>query len=121
MNPLALEDPHEYEDISKYNGKLPSVPEGSAGELSVIPSPCPLYIPTTWSAAPLEAEYEQVSVPAGGSVQGQGSLARSVGSGSGEPEDHRSQPEYENVNALRNQKPHVMEPEYEAVSVEETA
>jgi hypothetical protein len=95
MNPLALEDPHEYEDISKYSGKLPPVSEGSTGEFSV--TPCPAYMPTTRSAAPLEAEYEQVSVPAGGSVQGQGSLAP-VGSGSGELEDHRSRSEYENVN-----------------------
>jgi hypothetical protein len=114
MNPLALEDPHEYEDISKYNRKLPSVPEGSTGEFSV--TSCPAYMPITRPAAP---EY---SVPAGGLEQGQGSLAP-VGSGSGELEDHRSRSEYENVNVPnKDEKPEAtMEPEHEAVSVEDTA
>jgi hypothetical protein len=96
------------------------VPEGSTGEFSV--TPCPAYMPTTRSAAHLEAEYEQVSVPAGGLEQGQGSLAP-VGSGSGELEGHRSRSEYENVNVPnKDEKPEAtMEPEHEAVSDEDTA
>jgi hypothetical protein len=99
LNPLAPEDPHQYEDISKYSAplaKLPPLHEGSTGEFSV--TPCPAYMSTTRSAAHLEAEYEQVSVPAGGSVQGQGSLAPvSVGPDDSQQAHQRSN--YENVSA----------------------
>jgi hypothetical protein len=118
LNPLAPEDPHQYEDISKYSdalAKLPPVPEGSAGEFSV--TPCSAYIPTTRSAAHLEAEYEQVSVPAGGSVQGQGSLAP-VGVGPDDRQQAHQRSDYENVSAPdKREKP---ESAYEVVNVDET-
>jgi hypothetical protein len=116
LNPLAPEDPHQYEDISKYSdalGKLPPVPEGSTGEFSV--TPCPAYMPTTRSAAPLEAEYE----PAGGSVQGQGSLAP-VGVGPDDRQQAHQRSDYENVSAPdKGENPE--ESVYEVVNVDETA
>jgi hypothetical protein len=84
MNPLAPEDP-QYEHISDALMKLP-------GEFTV--TPCPAYMPTTRSAAPLEAEYE----PAGGSVQGQGSLAP-VGVGPDDRQQAHQRSDYENVSA----------------------
>ena len=111
LSSLAPEDPHQYEDISKYSEvveKFPIGAESSTGEFSVIP--CPAYMPTTRSAQ-LETEYDEVSVPIERLVQ-------SVGPDAGPPQGQGSahpQPEYEVVN-IQDQKPEAsVVTEYEAV------
>ena len=92
MNPLSLEEPHEYEDISKYSeakgvvGTSPAIPEGG---FSI--TPCPAYMPTTTRSAPMETEpaYDEVRVPSGTPVQGQARVAPVV-SGEEPPQDQRS-------------------------------
>jgi hypothetical protein len=96
LNPLAPVEsgPHLYEDIDAL-AILPPVPEGSTGEFSV--TPCPAYTPTTRSAAHLEAEYEDVSMPVEGLVQ------PGVGSGDGQQESAANvEPEYVIMNAIDN-------------------
>ena len=116
MSALALEEPRQYEDISKYTDvleKLPTGAESSTGEFSV--APCPAYMPTTRSAQ-LETEYDYViapikklmgpDVPGEGPPQGQG-LANLP-------------PEYEVVNVPdKDQTPKVpvhVDSEYETVN-----
>ena len=96
LSSLAPEDPHQYEDISKYSEvleKLPIGAESSTVEFSV--TPCPAYMPTTRSTQ-LETEYDEVSVP----IE---RLVRPVGSDEGQGSAH-PQPEYEVVN-IQDQKP----------------
>ena len=114
LSSLAPEDPHQYEDISKYSEVLEKFPigaESSTGEFSV--TACPAYMPTTRSAQ-LETEYDEVSVPIERQVRPVGSDALSEGQGSA-----HHQPEYEVVN-IQDQKPEAsVVMEYEAVKTVE--
>ena len=114
MSALDLEEPHQYEDISKYSDvleKLPTGAESSTGEFSV--TPCPAYMPTTRSAQ-LETEYDEVIAP----------IKRLVGPdvpGDGPPQGQGSAnlpPEYEVVNVPdKDQTPKVpVDSEYETVN-----
>ena len=116
MNPLSLEEPHEYEDISKYSeakgvvGTSPAIPEGG---FSI--TPCPAYMPTTTRSAPMETEpaYDEVRVPSGTPVQGQARVGPEyeVVSGEEPPQGQRS------ANVSEHQ---TSEAEYEPITIEGT-
>ena len=119
LSSLAPEDPHQYEDISKYSDvleKLPTGAESSIGEFSV--TPCPAYMPTTRSAQ-LETEYDEVCAPIERLVQPVGPDAP----GEGPPQGQGSAnppPEYEVVNVPHKDQT-ILDPEYEAVNSGGTA
>ena len=114
LSPFALEDPHQYEDISKYSEvleKLPTGAESSTGELGI--TTCPAYMPTTRSAQP-ETEYDEVRAP----IE---RLLQPVVSDAGPPQGPGSPnppPEYEVVIVPgKDQTPQVpVDPEYETVN-----
>ena len=117
LSPFALEDPHQYEDISKYSfvlEKLPTGAESFTGEFSITTHPA--YMPTTRSAQP-ETEYDEVRAPIERLLQ----PVVSDAPGEGPPQGQGSAnppPEYEVVIVPgKDQTPRVpVDAEYETVN-----